>query len=243
MEAIGQYGIANLTIKGKKAFHIGNICNTCSFFFERLEGAATSINAEEVIKQLNGGLTNLEPTVVQALERIMPKGKYIVLLQTVRPMLTQPGEKHDYFSNEQVMLWGMPGFWGFLHFPKTEYYRLRSEPLTQGRGLFEFLIPIFPQSWLEANRVAEYQNNLNRGDAPTAITLSMLDIKSPADWDEGQEITSHWCLAHYLLDGHHKTYAASLSNTPLTLLSFLSMEQGVSSEEEIAELVAILKKN
>jgi hypothetical protein len=37
-----------ITIDGKRAFHIGNVCGTCSFFFERMDGAKRSINAEEV---------------------------------------------------------------------------------------------------------------------------------------------------------------------------------------------------
>jgi hypothetical protein len=52
--------------------------------------------------------------------------------------------------------------------------------------------------------------------------------------------TSHWCLAHYLIDGHHKVYAAAQENKPLTLISFLAVDQGVSSEEEIDELVSVL---
>ena len=34
-----------LTIAGKHAYHMGNICGTCQFFFERLNGANKSIAA------------------------------------------------------------------------------------------------------------------------------------------------------------------------------------------------------
>lgn len=231
-----------LTVEGKKAFHIGNVCGTCSFFFERLEGANKSINSEAIIDALNKGIKNLEPTVVQALALIFPDGKYKVLLQEVRPRLVKPGEKTDYFTDEQVALWGIDGFWGMPHFPKTEYYRLRTKALKEGRGLFEFLIPMFPQNWLEPNRLAEYEAALNNNETPTAVSISILDVKSPADWDGEKEITSHWCLAHYLIDGHHKVYAAAKNDKPLTLISFLATSHGVSSEAEIAELLGALNE-
>ena len=74
------------------------------------------------------------------------------------------------------------------------------------------------------------------------VTLSVLDIKSPAVWEGDKDITSHWCLAHYLIDGHHKAYTAAISDKPLTLVSFLSMNQGISSEDEIVELIGILNE-
>lgn len=231
-----------LTINGKKAFHIGNICGTCSFFFERLEDANTSINAKDIIEQLNGGLRHLNPSTVQALERIIPTGKYKVLLQTILPKLVQPGESGDYFKEEQVTLWGIDGFRGQPHFPKTEYYRLLTTSLNDGRGLFEFLIPISSHGLLQSRRTSEYQELLNEGIASTAVALSILDIKSPEYYDDDNELMSHWCLAHYLLDGHHKTYAAALNSKPLTLLSFLSLEHGISSQEDIAKLIAALGK-
>ena len=50
-----------LTVGGKNAYHIGNICNTCAFFFERLEGANQSVNAQEVADALNDGVSELSP--------------------------------------------------------------------------------------------------------------------------------------------------------------------------------------
>ena len=74
----------------------------------------------------------------------MPDGKYAVTLSQTAPKLTQPRDENDYFSKEQVELWGVDGFWGMPHFPKTEYYRLSSSKLNKEAGFFEFLIPTFP---------------------------------------------------------------------------------------------------
>jgi hypothetical protein len=229
-----------LTVEGNKAFHIGNICGTCSFFFERLEGANQSVDVEAIIDNLNTGITKLGPPVVPALASIVPDGKYKVLLQEIHPYLVKPGESADYFANEQIALWGIDGFWGMPHFPKTEYYRLQTQTMTDSRGLFEFLVPMFPHNWLDQKRLTEYKVFYGKNVMPTAVSISVLDVKQPAMWTGGQDITSHWCLAHYLIDGHHKVYAAVKENKPLTLVSFLSVDQGVSSEAEINELVAML---
>lgn len=231
-----------LTIDGKKAFHIGNICRTCSFFFERLEGANQSVSAEAIINALNKGIRKLEPSVVEALALIVPDGNYKLLLQEIRPRLVTPGERTDYFTDEQVALWGVNRFWGLPHFPKTEYYRLQTKMIKVGRGLFEFLVPMFPHNWLELKRLAEYEIEYNNNEMPSAVSISVLDVKSPADWDEEKDITSHYCLTHYLIDGHHKVYAAAKAGKPLTLISFLAIGQGVSSEDEIAELSGTLNE-
>ena len=218
-----------LAIDGKTAFHIGNICGTCAFFFQRLEGANRSIDAPQVAAELNAGLTRLAPGVVDAWTLVVPNGTYRVLLQQVTPTLVKPGTPEDYFTKEAVELWGLDPFLGRPHHPQTEYYRLTSRPLPAERSLYEFLIPMFPRRGLKAERVAEYSDARAGTRAPTAVALSVLDTKEP-----------HWCLAHYLLDGHHKVFAASQTGRPLTLLSFLAMDHGTSSGEEVAELLEIL---
>ena len=62
-----------LTLDGK-AYHIGNICNTCSFFFERLDGANRSVAVAEVADELASGVTSLADGVVEAWGRALPEG-------------------------------------------------------------------------------------------------------------------------------------------------------------------------
>lgn len=230
-----------LAVDGNKAFHIGNICGTCGFFFERMKGANKNINPEEVAGVLNAGISALEPNFLAHLEKIIPSGEYQIPLSRAIPRLVSPGDKNDYFVHEQVSLWGVDRFWGMPHFPKTEYYRLATKPLLDRRRLFEFLIPMFPHGWLDIDRVAEYIAALERGSAPTAVALSVLDVKGPADWEGERDVTEHLCLAHYLVDGHHKAYAAAISGRPITLVSFLAVDQGVSSRKEIGKLLEEMK--
>jgi hypothetical protein len=193
-----------ITIDGKRAFHIGNICGSCSFFFARLEGANQSINIDEVVEQLNVGVSSLDQDLVEAIQKIMPNGKYNVLLTRIIPKLVRPTDPQDYFSKEQIDLWGVDGFWGLPHYPKTEYYRLSTRLLKDRGALYEFLIPTFPHTWLDQERLGSYTSNLQSGGEPTGIALTVLDVKQPAVSHGEPAITSHWCLAHYLLDGHHK---------------------------------------
>lgn len=89
------------------------------------------------------------------------------------------------------------------------YYRGRSLPLDEHCQLFEFIMPMFPFTWLDPKRLSHYSDEITRGILPTAFTLSILDVKQPAVWKGDPKITEHWCLAHYLLDGHHKMHAAA----------------------------------
>lgn len=47
----------------------------------------------------------------------------------------------------------------------------------------------------------------------------------------------HWCLAHYLLDGHPKVYAAASADAPVGLLSFLAVCQSIAEPEDALEVV------
>jgi hypothetical protein len=222
-----------LNIDGKKAYHIGNICGTCSFFFERLEGANKSISPHDVSDILGQGLGDLPQNLLHKVSKILPNGKYLISLLKISPSLIELGSDKDYFNNEQVKVWGVDGFWGLPHHPKIQYYRGLTKEISSGEKLFEFIVPMFPQNWLDMTRVNHFKQILQEGFAPTALALSVLDIKEPADCEGEEEMESHFCLAHYLIDGHHKTFASAQLNKPITLLSFLSVEQGISTEDEI----------
>jgi hypothetical protein len=170
----------------------------------------------------------------------LPGGNYRVSLLEVTPTLVTPGTEEDYFANEQVELWDKDAFWDLPHHPKTEYYRTPSASLGEGKRFFEFVVPMFPKRWLSEKTLAAYANRLDAGEKPTALALSVLDVRGPTTREEGPEVTEHWCLAHYLLDGHHKTYAASLARRPITLLSFLATAESIATEENVDKILEVL---
>jgi hypothetical protein len=155
-----------------------------------------------------------------------------------------PSQKGDYFFEEQIALWGIDPFWGVPHYTKNEYYRVDPANVMSNRGrLFEFIVPMFPQRYLEEKTIQSYKSLLENQNTPTALAISILDVKQPADWHgDAREVREHWCLAHYLLDGHHKIYAASQGGRPISLLSFLAVDKGVSNTDQIAEVLAVLAK-
>ena len=55
-------------------------------------------------------------------------------------------------------------------------------------------------------------------------------------------MTEHWCLAHYVLDGHHKVLAAAEGGATVGLLSFLAVEQGISRIHEVNEALTAIRR-
>src|SRR5436305_11382443 len=55
-----------ITVDGKKAYHIGNICGTCQFVFERMEGANDKLSPKELSAQLKEGLAGSNAPATRA---------------------------------------------------------------------------------------------------------------------------------------------------------------------------------
>lgn len=225
-----------LLIENKPAYHLGNVCGTCAFFFERLEGANKSFSIDEIRNDLQKGITNLEAETIGKFKLILPKGEYFSAILEINPYKISLGNETDYFANEQVETWGIDGFWNLPHYPKIEYYRSLTEKISQTERLFEFVIPMFPENWLKEKTVDFYKGQIEKNQIPTAVSISVLDIKEPADSEESEGFYTHWCLSHYLIDGHHKVFASNLLNQPITLLSFLAVNESIADKEQIERL-------
>jgi hypothetical protein len=236
-----------LFVDGEPACHIGNICDTCEFFFEKQEGATHKVSPLGVSDVFRRGLRNVEVDFVQSVgSSVLPTGRYRVSLLRFTPEFVCPGEIADYFSNEQLELWKVDLVVGGPHDPKCSYYRGESRFLgknlsasfrpfpssDQGSQLFEFVIPITNSRLLDPATVESYRQRFVGGLESTALSISILDIKGPATWEGHPAVNEHWCLAHYLLDGHHKVHAASLAQKPVTLLSFLNVSEGIAPEKD-----------
>jgi hypothetical protein len=230
-----------ITINGKKAYHIGNICGTCGFFFTQLKDAhKLSLDINNTREKLANGLVKLDAALINQLALLMPNGKYHVLLSRIRPKLILPGQEGDYFSEEKIVLWEDLRYED-LHNPNTNYYRLKTMGWPEKRrSFFEFLIPLFAQEHLDENRVIYYQDLLIKSASyePTAFALSVADCKYPYS-----ARMSHLCLAHYLLDGHHKIQAAAFLGKPLTLISFLAVDSSNLFPNELDEVLSLLIKS
>lgn len=167
---------------------------------------------------------------------MLPEDDYEVSLMEVKPKLIERGTDEDYFTNKQVDVWGIDQFQGLPHHPKIKYYRSAEKELNSKSKLFEFVVPTFPVNWLDNQTIDKYRSLISDGTKPTALCLSVLDIKEPADYGSHIDHSEHWCLTHYVVDGYHQVFSASLLDKPVTMLSFLAKGEGISNDEDIEAL-------
>ena len=206
-----------------------------------MEGSNRKVSPRQVSERLRQGINRLDDDLLEAIKAILPIGEYLVCLFNVLPELVKPGEKNDYFCHEQVETWGIDQFWGLPHSPKTEYYRTLSVRLKRTERLFEFIVPLYPGIWLEQETVAKYQEAFQSKSRPTALAISILDVREPAVPQPGAtNAYRHWDFVHYLLDGHHKTWAAAKDNRPLSLLSCIPLAARISSANRIRRVLDVL---
>ncbi len=157
-----------------------------------------------------------------------------------------PSDNNDYFFHECLKLFAPNGYFGVPHYTKTPYYRFNYNhvvKINENGQFFNFLIPLHQFGTLDQKRVDYYREMISRKAMPTAFSLSVLDVIKPAVCSVGKEfpsIKTHWCLANYLMDGHHKIHAAALEGSECQILSFLSRSASVANESELDGLVKIL---
>jgi hypothetical protein len=242
---LGPVGIGQryLLLDGKRAFNLGINCQTCSLLFERLPGAISSVEIEETAEALRNGVQSLSDPVVQRIGGGLPEGDYHVFLAEAEVRLVRPRDAGDYFSEEQIALWGEDAFWCLPHDPRVPYFRAGERSVGDGRKLFNFIVPMYPTKWLTFRAPSEFEQKKRVNGSGTAISLGILDVRSPEFW-KGQEIpdpAEHWCFTHYLVDGHHKLHAASETGKPLRILSFVALAQSASTSDEVDQAVSILR--
>ena len=231
-----------LLLDGKRAYDLGNTCQTCAFLFERLPGAIKSLAIQETAEALRRGVTSLDDGVVAAVGAGLPEGDYLMVLAETSVDLVKPGDPADYFVREHVALWGEDRFYCLPHDPRVPYYRAGDLRIGERRHLFNFVVPMYPTKWLTFRTLAEYRREMETRGTGTAVTLSLLDVKAPAVWEgeEDPDPDEHWLFTHYLIDGHHKLHAAAEKSKPLTLLSFVALSQGVSTPDQAQEAVSFM---
>ena len=231
-----------ISLDDKPAFELSWWCGTCAFLFQRLEGAHETMSIAGLQQRLGDGVDGLDDHVIREFEQLLPEGAYLPLLVTLQPRLTFPAGQGDYFGGEQVSTWGLNPFWGLPEYPHTPYYRAFETSIDQDAHLFEFVVPMVPPTWNDAGKVADHVERLRRSGRPTAVAVSTLDVCQPAMADSSTDYYAHWCLTHFLLDGHHKMQAAAESGRPLRLLSLLSVDASLATAEQVTRIPGLLSQ-
>jgi hypothetical protein len=241
----GPVGIGNryLTLDDKRAYLLGNNCQTCSFLFERLDGAIRSVEVEHTTEGLKAGVASLSDPLVEKIGTGLPFNEYVACLAEADLKIVRPGQEHDYFLKEQIDLWGEDTFWSLPDNPHVPYYRAGDTRLGKEAWLFNFVVPMFPNNWLKETTLASFTKQIIEGEYPTAVALSILDVKGPADWEGEKDTTEHWLFTHYLIDGHHKVAAAHAAGKSIRVLSYLALSQGVSSREQVETVLSFLARH
>jgi hypothetical protein len=213
-------------------------------------------------ERLASGIGLLDDDLVRTAGSLLPTGDYAVVDFNIEPSLTGPCQPDDYFSHESLDLFGMPTNQGVPDNPRIPYWRAGSRVLPPGTGawparegprprptnpkyFFQFVVPLEPPQYLDPDRIEHYQRLLESGAQPAAFGVSVLDVRAPAVTPGGKdeatyEYAEHWCLATYLLDGHHKVEAAARSHRPVRLLTFVARDASVASEQDIDAVVQLL---
>ncbi len=103
--------------------------------------------------------------------------------------------------------------------------------------LFEFVVPMVPPSWNDPARVDLHRERLRESSRPTAVALSLLDVCQPATL-RGPEsgYFAHWCLTHFLLDGHHKLQAAGEEGRAMRILAIVSVDHSLAKLGDLERL-------
>lgn len=228
----------HVTVNGAKIAWIGNGCDTCGFMFEQLAAPTPIVELDQLRERFARGLFKLDDDIVETIGSLLPEGDYAVALLPCLPVRVEPGGPGDYFFEELTCADNpnlLPGDEMFQPYTETHthYYRLfaRSglsvghDPNGYGGTRFDFVMPL-AQS-IDPDTVVTYRKLLDAGRRPVAVSLSVLDISALAHG------APHWCMAHYLIDGHHKVAAAAQAQKPLTLLAFFALGEGVCSKEDV----------
>lgn len=154
------------------------------------------------------------------------------MLIDVRPALVAPGSVEDYFTTDGPAGWRTEELESTLNPTNISYYRLGNSQVGEAEMLFEFAVPMNDLTRLDQPTMARYANP---SDPTTAVAFGLLDIEGA--WFHRER---HWGLFHFLLDGHHKTAVAAAAGRRIRLLTFISAEDSVASDDELFSLPDLL---
>ncbi len=247
-----------ISLDKEKMYHIGNICGTCEFFFiKQSKNLDINFNQEHLIDSLNNGTIELTKELIRELGKIIPNGNYLVLKTTIKPEIVSNDSDNNYFKKEQKETWRDDFREESLTPEESEsnnYYREPLEDFGEMQydhkdAFFNFFVPLYNTNELNRSRIDFYKSKLSIGQKPTIVSVGVLDVKTSETYPmiNGEvvnpEFGTHWCLANYVIDGHHKLKAASELNEEIGLITFVSRDESWKLIDDIvSKLTGEMKK-
>lgn len=215
-------------------------CGTCPSVFERV-GEVDRGSVDHVHEVLNDGLEAIDDAVLAVCSRVLPEGRFTVLLLDIEPVRAERGDPHDYFGNELLTTWSREELANkSIGDPYVPHYRTFETDVDGDEHLYELVLPLLPDERLDSSRVAAYVDRPER--TRTAVAFSLLDVCTPAIDDYSVDYHAHALLARFLLDGHHKVAASARRLQPIRLLAFLDEDRSVARPEDISEVLAARRR-
>ncbi|MGK5508151.1 hypothetical protein [Brevibacillus formosus] len=164
----------------------------------------------KISNKLNQGINTLDQDFMSDLSCLIPNGHYIATLLKVYPRMKRQAVG-------------------------TEYYKAGLRNISSMKKVEEYIVPIQSSESLNHVAINDYIERVNVDEIPSALSISFLDIKYPLNhFDE------IWVYSHFLLDGHHKMFAADKAQKAITLLSFLSIDESFANKEQLEKLFQVL---
>jgi hypothetical protein len=200
---------------------IGNICDTCEAVFGLAGESQYALAPAEIGEMLRSSMDKVPQPFVDSMVKILPNGKYLIGLISVKPALQESPAEEKTTSNLQK-----PPDRAYQHMRRPDYYWTMP-----GENWQELFLPILAKTGFDAQQVDFYRRQIEAGTTPTALAFTLMDRRTPA----GRYIQH--TIAHFLLDGHHKMMAASLLNAPIKLLSCINISESFAGEEDVLWLV------
>lgn len=196
-----------LRVNGKRVYELGNECGTCAFVYEHLQSAQPLISPEKLSQLLQDGIQEVFPELIATVALLLPTSEYLIGLFEITPQMVIP-KPWDY--------WKYLGY-GSVKFP---YYLGRKYQLDANGYVSEAIVPLFHANTLEPGVWRAYQEQILAGTQPTALAYSIIEGRH-TQAGEAYKAPDEWSVMHFLVDGHHKMFAAMQAQAPITLLSFL----------------------
>jgi hypothetical protein len=194
-----------LAVKGVRVFDLGVTCGTCSFVYNRLK-EKPSIPPQHLADILKDGLQTISQPIIETVARILPSGEYAAGLISISPQFE--------FSRK-----GKFSHVGYGHVT-TEFYQCGEKQVDESGLIEQAIVPLFSTKTLNQKTIEKYMKEIQAGMLPTALSITIAEGKHIMA-GSGYEAPDAISLMHFLIDGHHKVYAASQLGKPITLLSFL----------------------
>jgi hypothetical protein len=226
-----------LTVDGVRIFQYGCPCGTCGTIFKKIASPEQHVSDGEAVRLL-GRLDEVPSNLtLTRLARVLPRGRYQSAIVEGFVRIALPGADNDYFAGDVVALFGLaPPEYKRPEDPGTPYYRfaddrvLREPGATTSSLLTQIIMPLHDPRSLDRQRVEYWKERARCGEPLTAFGVSLFDVQSPAVLksesarDDDYPHGALMLLTHCLLDGHHRTAAASELGAPIRLLTLLNVQ-------------------